>query len=1299
MQPPANPPTVLLSYAPSEAEWTENWLMTQLEINGVKVLNRDLLAGSARIDQLANVAERARHTLLVLSPDWVTSQWEAFTGLISHSADPLGQQRKTIPLIRQHCTPPRSIARIISADFTSKQPVEWERQLLRLLAVLRGQQYRTALGPPLGALLGLEAPTNFKFPRNQHFVGRDQELAELHELLDDAVPLGVNASRPDVHTGPSLAGLTGLGGVGKTQLVVEYIFRYWDAYPGGIFWINAADGVADDFAEIGKRILGNGHDKTDLELIRIAGDYLRSDPDTLLVLDNLNDLSLLNQAAAGILSPISLPCRLLFTTRRRDLRGMRSIAVDTLGEFESLKLLLRSRPEILESTHHEHSEAIKVCATLGGLPLAIEMAAAYLEQEPDVSLTGYLKRLGKEGAVQTLEDFEQAKEWSSTWHDPIQITLLSQWDALVLPPSVDRATADQIQESEPDHQARLLLQTAALMPEAAAIPVARLSLLTGLSETAEEGYPAVLTSALRRLHNYSLIEKLEEGKQVRLHPLVREFTRSQIAVMDTFALQRSSNMATALDDMLRVNREILARGVDALLGDLRSGLRLGPDIAALEELRLVLDKEAHNLRRPFSHMFSAYNLQQIRKRAFSLQKTVLIERVENALYSLKIPWFRERMPSQQESSTLVRTIEGHSAHVNDVAITPDGKHALSASSDKTLRLWDLETGQCIHTFEGHHSEVYSVVITPDGKRALSASADGTLRLWDLESGQSLHTFIEHTHSVSDVAITPDGKRALSASIDETLRLWDLETGQILYTLEGHSRHVSAVAITRDGKRALSASTDKTLRLWDLETGQRILTLEGHSDYVVAVAITPDGKRALSGSWDYTLRLWDLESGQSIQTFKGHSATVHAVAITPDGQRALSASSDSTLRLWNLESGQSICTFDGHSSYVHAVAITTDGKRFLSGAWDNTLRLWDLESDQSLHTTERHSGSVVAVAITPNGKRAVSASYDRTLRLWDLESGQSLRSFEGHSEYVVTMALTADGKRALSGSRDDTLRLWDLESGRCIHTFRGHSHDVVAVAITPDGKRGLSASSDSTLRLWDLKTGQSLRTFKGHSSFVSALAITPDGKRALSASGDLTLRLWDLEDSKGFSISQLLLPNPFRSLHTFKGHSGHIHDMAMTPDGKRAISASDDKTLRLWDLENGQCLRTLEGHLASVYSVAITPDGKRALSGSWDYTLRLWDLESGQSIHTLEGHSDYAFPVAVTPDGKRALSSSYDRTLRLWDLETGQLLLVFTDAGQLAAITPHYQAERLIIVGFARGRPHIIDYDYGISQIG
>jgi WD40 repeat protein len=158
---------------------------------------------------------------------------------------------------------------------------------------------------------------------------------------------------------------------------------------------------------------------------------------------------------------------------------------------------------------------------------------------------------------------------------------------------------------------------------------------------------------------------------------------------------------------------------------------------------------------------------------------------------------------------------------------------------------------------GHTEEVWAVAVTPDGTRAVSASFDRTLRVWDLATGKALATLEGHTEGVHAVAVTPDGSRAVSPSFDRSLRVWDLATGKALAILEGHIARVRAVAVTPDGTRAVSGSEDKTLRVWDLATGKALATLEGHTGVVRAVAVTPDGTRAVSASSDRTLRVWDL----------------------------------------------------------------------------------------------------------------------------------------------------------------------------------------------------------------------------------------------------------------------------------------------------------------------------------------------------------------------------------------------------------------------------------------------------------
>jgi len=189
-------------------------------------------------------------------------------------------------------------------------------------------------------------------------------------------------------------------------------------------------------------------------------------------------------------------------------------------------------------------------------------------------------------------------------------------------------------------------------------------------------------------------------------------------------------------------------------------------------------------------------------------------------------------------------------------------------------------------------------------------------------------------------------------------------------------------------------------------------------------------------------------------------------------------------------------------------------------------------------------------------------------------------------------------------------------------------------------------------LWTLyhQAGFPLLSFTGHSEGVRSVAIAPDGRTALSGSEDHTLKLWDL--------------NTGRELLTFIGHSGPVRSVAIAPDGHTALSGSQDTTLKLWDLNTGKVLRTFPGHLQDVLSVAIAPDGRTALSGSADQTLKLWNLNTGEVLRTFPGHSEFIYSVAIAPDGRTALSGSADKTLKLWDLNTGEVLRTFPGHSQV-----------------------------------
>jgi RNA polymerase sigma factor (sigma-70 family) len=290
----------------------------------------------------------------------------------------------------------------------------------------------------------------------------------------------------------------------------------------------------------------------------------------------------------------------------------------------------------------------------------------------------------------------------------------------------------------------------------------------------------------------------------------------------------------------------------------------------------------------------------------------------------------------------------------------------------------------LHCIKGHAPHwVINVALAPNGRRALSASFDRTVRLWDLEKGKELHRFEGHTGRVLGVAFSPDGRKALSGGEDKTLRLWDVESGKQLCCLEGHASQVRCVQFLSDGRRALSSSSDTTIRLWDIKGGKELRRFEGHVSEPMTVVVSPDEKRILSGSFDGTMRLWDVKTGNELRRFAWQGGRVYAVAFSPDSRRALSGSDDRIVRLWDLEKGKELRRFEGHTDGVFGVAFSRDGRRVLSSSQDRTVRLWDVKTGRQIGQFAGHGGGVFSVTFSRDGRWALSGGKDGTVRYWRL----------------------------------------------------------------------------------------------------------------------------------------------------------------------------------------------------------------------------------------------------------------------------------------------------------------------------
>ncbi|MBI2837255.1 MAG: DUF4062 domain-containing protein [Acidobacteria bacterium] len=602
----------------------------------------------------------------------------------------------------------------------------------------------------------------------------------------------------------------------------------------------------------------------------------------------------------------------------------------------------------------------------------------------------------------------------------------------------------------------------------------------------------------------------------------------------------------------------------------------------------------------------------------------------------------------QSVSACLMTLTGHTKGVLACAFSPDGSRIVSASCDKTLKLWDVATGRVLATLTGHDDLVDHCAFSSDGFRIVSASWDGTLKLWDVATGRELVTLTDHDYHITACAFSPNGSRIVSASssaLDRsskfmTIKLWDAATGRELSSLICQSDNTQASAFSPDCSRHVSISADKTLKVWDTATGKDLVTLIGHFDETYTCAFSPDGTRLVSASADKTLKVWDTATGRDLVTLTGHTGAVRFCSFSPDGSRIASASEDKTLKLWDVYTGNELVTLTGHSDHVCACAFSPDGAYVVSAS-DPELKLWDAATETRLADPAGHGDWVRACAFSPDGSRVLSASMDGTLILWDAATGRDLATLVGHNDFVIACAFSPDGSRILSAS--NTLKLWDAATGKELATLiRGDSW-VSPFAFSPDGSCLVCASDDNSLKTWDGATGKELATLAGHNARVTALAFSPDGSLLVTASEDRTLRTWDAAEGTEFL--------------TLVGHDERVDACAFSPDGSRILSSAGSK-LKLWHSITGERLATLSGHDDWISACVFSPDGSRVVSASYDKTLKLWDASTGEDLFTLTGHGHHVTACAFSPDGSRIVSGSDDRTLKLWDVAAGKEIWEF-----------------------------------------
>jgi WD40 repeat protein len=594
---------------------------------------------------------------------------------------------------------------------------------------------------------------------------------------------------------------------------------------------------------------------------------------------------------------------------------------------------------------------------------------------------------------------------------------------------------------------------------------------------------------------------------------------------------------------------------------------------------------------------------------------------------------------------IIYTLKGHAKYITSFSISEEGNRALSSSEYGTLKVWDLQSGLELKSINGHINYISTSIISADGRKALSASSL-VIKVWDLDSGAEIFSLYGHHYPVTHLFINWNGQKAISVSEEGCLKFWNLQTGAEIRSIYS-KRKIIRIKIDANGENAIlnfrdSKTMISSIHIVNLKTGYELCELVTQKEEIVSFEISRKGHFALLAYKDGSVQYMDLtRERENKQILAGGECYVYSISLAPDDRNALIQFNNGNIQWWDIRIVQLIASFNnlnknidgflfhsgewkiftkdeyvihalylskilhssnfiGHLSDVFNVSISHDGKKTVSSADDRTIKLWDENSKNEIHSAKLNPPyGANPIEISPNVSFFISGLEKNGILISDIENYTKISSIPGEDRIITNeftkgdlfgiytlfqgvlkaLTITQDSKWAIGASADRAAFVWDLINMKQIHTFEEHDYAVLAVAVTSD-KRRLFSASGNLIKIWDIQKEQLILSIQTGTDVIRSIALTSDEKIILSSSNNSILG-WDVKI--GAKVITLI------------GHSSKINMIKTSTRAPLAISASDDGSVKVWDLNKKSCAASFTGE-SPMTCCAITPDGKKIIAG-------------------------------------------------------------------------------------------------------
>jgi WD40 repeat protein len=423
-------------------------------------------------------------------------------------------------------------------------------------------------------------------------------------------------------------------------------------------------------------------------------------------------------------------------------------------------------------------------------------------------------------------------------------------------------------------------------------------------------------------------------------------------------------------------------------------------------------------------------------------------------------------------------LEGHTGVVNMVRFSYQGNFVASSSSDRTIRLWDVHTGNMIYIFKDYVAPVSCIAFSKNDQ-LLASTSDNQIVIWDLKTKEKIVQ--QMVEPMITELLFPDHETLYAKDIDDVTWQWKISDSELIHldapdSIEfpqsnddwlkaqtGHQSGILSLAISPHGQFLASANMNGTIRIWDLKNGCLKLWLKGHDGIVSGLSFI-DNNTLISCGNDETIRKWNMHTGESLRFWHGHNNYINDIAYSPHSQYIATASNDKTIALWDTDANL-FTTLNKHTDWVRTLCFSNDGKLLASGGRDNKIIIWDLLKRKPIYEFKKHEDEITALQFTDSQEYLISASLDRTIRVWHLESQTCQKVLQGHKEGIRALSFVKNNE-LVSGGRDNTMRLWDIHSGECHAILENNMGQVNSICFTPNKRVLISAGDAGRIQIWD-----------------------------------------------------------------------------------------------------------------------------------------------------------------------------------------------------------------------------------------